>query len=44
MEDKQEESYKEKRRNFAEASYTAMKRFIDTDWTRIKELKDVQEK
>ena len=44
MEDK-EESYKKKRRNYAEANYTAMKRFFnETDWTKMKELMDVQEK
>ena len=45
IKDKQEESYKKKRRNYAEANYTAMKRFFNgIDWTKMKELKDVQEK
>ena len=45
IEDKQEESYKNKRVNYAKANYTAMKRFFnETDWMKIKELKDVQEK
>ena len=45
MENKQEESYKKKIRNYAKANYTAMKEFFsETDWTKIKELKDVQEK
>ena len=45
MEDKQEESYRKKRRNYAKTNYKAMKRFLnETDWTKIKELKDVQEK
>ena len=45
MKDKQEESYKKKRRNYAKANYTAMKEFFsETDWMKIKELEDVQEK
>ena len=45
IKDKQEESYKNKRRNYAKANYTAMKRFFnETDRTKIKELKEVQEK
>ena len=41
MKDKQEESYKIKRKNYAKANYTAMRFF---NWTKIKELKDVHEK
>ena len=45
MEDKQDESYKKKRRNYAIANYTAMKRFFnETEWAKTKKLKDVQEK
>ena len=45
IKDKQGESYKKKRRNYVKANYTAMKRFFnETDWTKIKELKEVQEK
>ena len=45
IEDKQEESYKKKRRNYAKANFIAMKKFFnETDWTKIKELKDIQEK
>ena len=45
IKDKQEESYKKKRRNHTKANCTAMKRFFnEIDWTKIKELKDVQEK
>ena len=43
--DKQEESYKKKRRNNAKTNYTAMKRFFnENDWMKIKELKDIHEK
>ena len=43
--DKQEESYKKKRRNYAKANYTAMKRFFnEIDWSIMEKLKDVQEK
>ena len=42
MEDKQEESYKKKRRNYAKSNYIAMKKFFnETDRTKMKELKDV---
>ena len=42
MEDKQKESYKKKIRNYAKANYSAMKKFFDeTDWMKIKEVKDV---
>ena len=42
---KQEESYKKKRRNYGKAMYIEIKKIFDeTDWTRMKELKDVQEK
>ena len=36
MEDKQEESYKKERRNYAKANYTAMKRFFNE--TRSQEI------
>ena len=41
MEDKQEESYKKKRKNYAKANYTAIKFFNGTDWTKMKETKNV---
>ena len=42
---KQKKSYKKKRRNYAEVNYTVMKRFFnEIDWTKVKELKEVQEK
>ena len=45
IKDKQEESYKNKRRNYAKANYTAMKKFFnETNRTKMKKLKDVQEK
>ena len=44
MEDEQEESYEINRRNYAKATYTAMKKFFnETDWTKFKQLKYVQE-
>ena len=43
IKDKQEKSYKKKGRNYAQANYTAMKRFFnEIDWTKMKELKGVQ--
>ena len=43
IKDKQKESYK--KLNYAKANYNATKRFFnEIDWTKIKELKDVQEK
>ena len=44
IEDKQEESCKKKRKNYAKANDTAIKFFNETDWMKIKELNDVQEK
>ena len=45
MENKQEKSCKKKRGNYAKANYTAMKRFFNlTNWMKIKELKNLQEK
>ena len=45
MKDTQEELNIKKRRNYAKANYTAMKKFFnETDWKKIKELKDMQEK
>ena len=38
-------NHKKKRRNNGKAKYIGIKIFFDeTDWTRMKELKDVQEK
>ena len=46
MEVKQEQSYKKKKRNYVNTNYyTAMKKsFNETDRTKIKELKDMQDK
>ena len=45
IKDKQEESYKKNRRHYVKANYTAMKRFSnEINWTKINELKDIQEK
>ena len=45
MEDKQEKSYNKERRNYAKANYTAMKKYFNyIDWTKIKNLKVMQEK
>ena len=44
MEDKLEESYKKKRKNYAKANHNAKKFFNKTDWTQIKEQKDVHKK
>ena len=42
MEDKQEESYKEKRKNYANSNYTTIKFFNETDLVKVNEQKDVQ--
>ena len=43
IKEKKEESYK-KKRNYTKANYSAMKKFFnEIDWTKMKELKDVQE-
>ena len=45
MEGKLEESHKKKRINYAKANYIALKKFFnETDWTKIKEIKDMPEK
>ena len=43
-EDKQKESYKKKKRSFVKKNYNAMKFFNETEWTKMKELKHVQDK
>ena len=45
VEDKQEELYKKKQRNYAKANYTAMKKFFNvTRRMKIMELKEVQDR
>ena len=42
MEDKQEESYKKKRKNYAKANNTIMRMISNgTDWTNMKKLNKV---